>query len=395
MTQSVPPDPQNRNERHDELIAAVLAIAAVGGILFWGLTRGGDRPSIASLGNDVVSSVTGADETDAALDSTGARSSMVGRDSDSDSEEVSGDDLGSRFNALLGGAFSGGGEPPTQRTSSRDGGSRDAARQARDAEVDRLTGNAGAIALPNTPQAASPESELGEETELGAETDGSDSSVETPAGSTEANGEANGESDTLPPPTDFTDIGADYWAKSYIDKMSQLGVLEGFPEGDFRPDANVTRAEFASSLRRAFADAGDAASIEYSDITPDYWAKDAIDHAAQLNFMSGYPDESFQPNSPVTRLEVIIALSTGLGLDLPDNPDAILDTYSDRDQIPNWAVEKIAAATASGLVISHPDVNRFEPNVPATRAESAAMIYLALANQNNLADIPSYYRVDP
>lgn len=388
MTQSVPPDPQNRNERQDELIAVVLALTTVGGILWWGMTRGSNYLSAAGFG--AGSSDTPSAVAEAESDSVEDRALGAGRDADSDSEEVTdpeamSDDESSStadgLTAFLGRVFAGGGVPPNQTT---DNETRQAQNRQSDLSTrgDQLTG----VAPTNGTQAESTTSpdEVDSTDAASDETDATGESAET-----------GSEGDRLPPPTDFTDIGADYWAKSYIDKMSQLGVVEGFPDGAFRPDSNVTRAEFASSLRQAFAESGNADLIDYTDITSDFWAKEAIDQATQLSFMSGYPDESFRPSNPVTRLEVIIALATGLDLEPPDNPDAILETYSDREQIPDWATEKVAAATAARIVISHPDVNRIEPNVPATRAEATSMIYLALANQQNLADIPSYYRVEP
>jgi|GEM_PF-893566 len=373
MTQSVPPDPQNRNERQDELIAVFLALAAVGGILFWGMSRGGDRSFIAGLQEDAGD--TSSSVIEAEPDGEGTRSATIGRDRD-DSDSVAGG-----LDSFLGGVFSGGEVENEEISLPR---SRNPSRSDRDGRVAGAIAPLGSANIDPTPL---------DETDV-ATTQGETGSVGVSPDAPEEVPVTG--SNSLPTPTDFTDIGADFWAKSYIDNMSQLGIVEGFPNGTFRPDADVTRAEFASSIRQAFAESGDVESVEYADISTDFWAKESIDKASQLNFMSGYPDDSFRPTNPVTRLEVIIALATGLDLDVPNNPDAILETYSDREEIPDWAIEKIAAATSAGMVISHPDVNRFEPNAPATRAEATSMIYLALANsRQDLEAIPSYYRVEP
>lgn len=388
MTQSVPPDPQNRNERQDEFIAVVLALATAGGVLFWGMTRGGDRSMIAGLSAD--SNGTPAALADPESDLVRPRTSIAGRTEAMDAAETGTDEsesIGDGLSALFGQVFLGGGPlGQTDDDDETDETTRQTRSASRDAEVEQLTRAIGVS--PDSISSSDDTDPEASEEETATESDPADTTAATSDESTE-------ESDDLPPPTDFTDIGADFWAKSYIDQMSRLGIVEGFPSGEFRPETDVTRAEFASSLRRAFADPDNAGLSEYTDITADFWAKDAIDQATQLNFMSGYPDESFRPASPVTRLEVVISLATGLDLEIPDNPDAVLETYGDRDQIPDWAVDKIAAATAAGLVVNHPDVNRFEPNVPATRAEATSMIYLALANQKDLPDIPSYYRVTP
>lgn len=376
MTQSFPPDPQNRNERQDEIIAVVLAIAAAGGILLWGVSRGGDRLSVINRDSDTSDTSATIADAQARADGEDAMVLPVTPQPQDEADTPSpdaisslSDDVTDSISSLLESVMPTGEMPSAQVSPSLSQETRDNVESIASEEIDPSG------VSPNRP---SPES------------------ADTPQETSDAAQEVSPEDTTpLPPPTDFTDVRADYWAKPYIDKLSQLGIVEGSPEGEFRPDADVNRAEFAASLRQAFAPSDSIASFDYSDIAADYWAKDAIDQATQLGFMSGYPDESFRPESPVTRLEVVIALATGLDLAVPDNPEATLQVYGDRNQIPDWAAPKIAAATAAGLVINHPDVNQFEPNAAASRAESLSMIYLAIANQQDLADIPSEYRVMP
>ncbi|MGB3616464.1 MAG: S-layer homology domain-containing protein, partial [Elainellaceae cyanobacterium] len=135
--------------------------------------------------------------------------------------------------------------------------------------------------------------------------------------------------------------------------------------------------------------------IDYSDVASDYWASESIRQVSGDEFMSGYPEGDFRPFESVSRLEVLVALVSGLSLDQPEAVQDILSTYSDQGQIPEWAAPKIAAATAGNLVVSHPNPSSLNPSQPATRAETAAMIYQALVRQGKLESVSSDYIVQP
>ncbi|WP_413161077.1 S-layer homology domain-containing protein [Capilliphycus salinus ALCB114379] len=112
--------------------------------------------------------------------------------------------------------------------------------------------------------------------------------------------------------------------------------------------------------------------------------------------MTGYPGEVFNPNLTVPRVQVLVALASGLDLKLPKNPEQVLQqTYQDAEQIPQWAVEKVAAATQAGLVVNYPETSTLNPNQPATRAEVSALIYQALVESDKAEPISSEYIVKP
>ncbi len=111
--------------------------------------------------------------------------------------------------------------------------------------------------------------------------------------------------------------------------------------------------------------------------------------------MNGYPEGDFRPDRPIPRLELLVALATGLQLPLPENPDAILQVYEDGAQIPNWAKPKIAAATQAGMVAGHPNPKQFNPSLAATRAEVAATLYQALVVGKEAQPVESEYLVKP
>lgn len=207
-----------------------------------------------------------------------------------------------------------------------------------------------------------------------------------------------GQTVTAPPapgapatPRPFNDVPADSWAAPFINGLSARGILTGFPDGTFRPDAPVTRAELATVVQEALAQSEQRAGIKFRDVPEDFWAEQAITDAVKSRYMSGYPKRTFRPDRPLSRLELLVTLASGLKLAPPENVPATLQRFQDSDQIPKWATARIAAATEAGLVSSYPNVQQLNPNRTATRADVAAMVYQALVLQKEVPPIQSNY----
>jgi hypothetical protein len=190
-------------------------------------------------------------------------------------------------------------------------------------------------------------------------------------------------------------VPQDYWAALFIAALVQRDITTGLPDGTFQPDRPITRAEFASTIQAAFTQVGSRNVLNFTDVPANNWAAPAIQAATRTGFMSGYPGGVFRPDQPISRLEILISLISGLGLDASANPVQVLQVYKDRTQIPDWAAAKIAGATAAGLVVGHPDPRTLHPTQPATRAEASAMIYQALVATEQAAAIPSEHIVRP
>lgn len=201
----------------------------------------------------------------------------------------------------------------------------------------------------------------------------------------------------------FADVPAGYWASPFIDGLSERKVVagvetteaNGVPIVKYEPERPVTRAEFASQLQKVFALPDRQEAKQFTDIPGDYWATPAIVESNEGGYMNGYPEGDFRPDRQIPRLELLVALATGLQLPLPGNPDTILQVYEDGAQIPNWAKPKIAAATQAGLVAGHPNPKLFNPSLAATRAEVAATIYQALVVGKEAQPVESEYLVKP
>ncbi|MGD1911387.1 MAG: S-layer homology domain-containing protein [Rivularia sp. (in: cyanobacteria)] len=199
---------------------------------------------------------------------------------------------------------------------------------------------------------------------------------------------------TIPTPIAFPDVDDDFWAKPFINKLSSRRIIEGFEEDNtYRPQQAVNRAQFAAILGKAFQTDLTNTSKEFGDIPAEYWAEAAIKKAVSTKFMSGYPGNVFQPEQKIPRVQVIVSLVTGLNLKTPASPEKVLSVYKDADQIPEWARDKVAAATVNNLVVNHPDPDSFNPNEEATRAEVATMVHQALVKMNKVEPIKSKYVV--
>ena len=100
----------------------------------------------------------------------------------------------------------------------------------------------------------------------------------------------------------FTDVPADAWYNTAVSTMAAGGILQGDETGAFRPNANITRAEFAAIASRFMADTDDQAPDPFND-TAGHWAREEINAAAAAGWVNGYEDGSFRPNAYITRAE--------------------------------------------------------------------------------------------
>lgn len=189
----------------------------------------------------------------------------------------------------------------------------------------------------------------------------------------------------------FVDIQSNYWASDYIQALSDRGVISGFPDGSFRPNEPVTRAQYAAMVRNAFPLTPSRNYQPFVDVSSNFWATPAIEAAYTTGFLSGYPNSEFRPGENIPRVQVLVSLANGLGYEPTNSITDSLGLFQDAGAIPNYATRSIAAAVDNRLVVNYPTVTQLNPNRRATRAEVAAFIYQALANQSEVAAIASPY----
>ncbi|WP_024546903.1 S-layer homology domain-containing protein [Picosynechococcus sp. NKBG15041c] len=191
----------------------------------------------------------------------------------------------------------------------------------------------------------------------------------------------------------FPDVSSNYWAAGFINELVNRGVIAGFPDGSFRPDAPVTRAQFAAMVQKALPKSTNRNAIAFGDVPSSYWAFTAINNAYEMGFLSGYPGQVFRPEQNIPREQVLVALANGLNYTPRNDTNTTLGYYRDSGSIADFARSPIAAATERRMVVNYSDLQQLNPKRNATRAEVAAFIYQALLSQNQVQAINSPYIV--
>ena len=174
----------------------------------------------------------------------------------------------------------------------------------------------------------------------------------------------------------FPDVPNGYWASCDIDKLATNDVVVGYPDGYFRPNRNISRAEFATMLVKGFnLDCGMNRDSMFKDVPVNNWANAAIAKAVEENLLKGYPNGKFEPNHHVTRAEALTTIAKGMTCDIDScKADEILSKYADGHTVPNWAKIPVAKSLQSGALKDMPNPNMIMPNKEASRAEVASML---------------------
>ena len=145
---------------------------------------------------------------------------------------------------------------------------------------------------------------------------------------------------------DFTDVAADAWYNNAISTMANAGILDGYEDGSFHPNGYITRAEFATIAVRFFD-----LSYQGEDLFPDidgHWAQDYINQAADAGIIEGYPDGTFGPQKQITRAEAVTMVNRTL--DRHPDPDHFLEdmlVWPDNLDTEAWYYADMQEATNS------------------------------------------------
>ena len=113
-------------------------------------------------------------------------------------------------------------------------------------------------------------------------------------------------------PAPYPDVSPGHWANEYIGAITAAGVMSGFPDGNFYPDEVLTRAEAATILVNAYQFSGTTQSPTFSDVAGDHWAFAAIETLVANYIAAGYPDGTFKPQANVTRGEFAVFVARAL-----------------------------------------------------------------------------------
>ncbi len=152
---------------------------------------------------------------------------------------------------------------------------------------------------------------------------------------------------------DYTDVPADAWYNSAVSTLSNAGILDGYEDGTFRPDGNITRAEFATITAR-FLEASYDGGNRFPDIDG-HWAAEYINEDANAGIVDGYEDGTFRPQQNITRAEAVTMVNRTV--DRHPDADHLLDnmvTWPDNPESA-WYYAQIQEATNAHAYTMHTD----------------------------------------
>ena len=195
----------------------------------------------------------------------------------------------------------------------------------------------------------------------------------------------------------FPDVKADYWVARPISYLTMLNIISGYPDGSFKPEGNISRAEMCSLLMKTKGPGAGTQSMEalateppnqpttqppsssFKDVSAKHWAAQYIAQASALDVVKGYPGKWFKPNGKITRAEGLAMIVRFAGVTQESYEYEFPDvTYT------HWSARIIAGA-AKAEMLGFLDGKRFEPNQKLTRAEAVEMLYRSPYVKNILA----------
>lgn len=172
------------------------------------------------------------------------------------------------------------------------------------------------------------------------------------------------------PASGLTDISG-HWAEEAIKYLVNAGIITGYTDNTFRPDRNISRAEFVTLLVRALGLSGDTQKL--FDDTREHWARENIAIAYTNGIVEGHSEHHFGPDDTATREQMATMLVRALKL---EQTQVSLD-FADTADISSWALPYVSTAVKEGIFQGYTD-NTFRPKRNATRAETATVLYRIL-----------------
>jgi len=172
----------------------------------------------------------------------------------------------------------------------------------------------------------------------------------------------------------FSDISG-HWAAQNIRQLQQTKYISGYPDGTFRADNTITRAEYVTALVKAFKLSSTTGKV-FSD-TATHWAQYYIAMAESRGIVSGYNDTSFGPDDPITREQMAVIIIKAAQIDMITNGN-IDNVFRDSSQISGWAKNAVFTANHKNVICGYPD-KTFKSQAEASRAEAATVMINTLS----------------
>jgi len=176
----------------------------------------------------------------------------------------------------------------------------------------------------------------------------------------------------------FTDLSEDSATTPMIIEFFHRGLITGYPDRSFRPLSPLTRAEFVTLINRTFNYENRYTALDFVDVNSSDWFYGSLSAAVYLGYINGYPDNTFRPQKTITRQEAAVILNRILTYDLK--------TYVEmEDSVPVWANKAVQAMVSNGVILLHDKA--FDGEMPLTREEAVVSLLTIIHQQEEMIDI--------
>lgn len=176
----------------------------------------------------------------------------------------------------------------------------------------------------------------------------------------------------------FADVPQSHWAAGAIQELASKLVISGTSEQTFEPESKITRAQFTALLARALKLKAANLTTSFQDVQSSDWFASEVAAAVQAGIVNGREIDTFEPNALVSREEMAAILMRSYRLLHSQTASAAAPSFSDEAAIGEWALTDVKAAAALSLIQGRSE-GQFEPQGLATRAEAAQVLYRLLA----------------
>ncbi|QHI71308.1 S-layer homology domain-containing protein [Aminipila terrae] len=161
----------------------------------------------------------------------------------------------------------------------------------------------------------------------------------------------------------FTDIKSDDSLSKAVNLMTEYKIVNGYEDGSFKPEKQVTRAEFVKMTNRLFSYKEKASSENFGDVNEKEWFYEEVLKAVNEGYILGYADGTFKPNDTVTKEQICVILDRILNLE----KTVAKKDLAIKDRVSGWAADSVNRVIGSGIMSLGND-GKFQASQPASRA---------------------------
>lgn len=172
----------------------------------------------------------------------------------------------------------------------------------------------------------------------------------------------------------FEDL-ENHWSKIFVESMAAKHIINGYEDGTFKPNDDITRSEFTKMIVLALELDIEEYKGTFTDVESDVWYADYVGTMVKNGLIKGYEDGTFKPNHKITRAEMANIIGNVLDLEVNKvEKKELLGELKDKEDIKAWVEDSVAKVVKSGIMVGDEN-NNFKPNETTTRGEAATAIY--------------------